>query len=72
MLQGHPGYESGLEISIPAGSLNGEVLVFLGKGMSKKGSKEFGSLRCRVSVTTTEKDKEILQRNAIVLQAMFA
>ena len=71
-LKGHPGFESGLEIVIPPGTFNGEVLSFAGKGMPKKGSKEFGSLRCRISVSVSEKDKEILQRNAIVLQAMFA
>lgn len=71
-LKGHPGYEAGLEIPISPGVLNGEVLSFAGKGMPKKGSKDFGSLRCRISVSISEKEKEILQRNAIVLQAMFA
>lgn len=70
-LRGHPGYESGLEIQIPVGCVNGEVLSFAGKGMPKKGTKEFGVLRCRVIVTVSEKDKEILQRNAVVLRSMF-
>ena len=71
-LKGHPGYPEGLEILIPVGALHGEFVSFSGKGMPKKSTKEFGVLRCRVIVTVSEKDKEILQRNAVLLQAMFA
>lgn len=71
-LQGHPGYPDGLEIQVPVGALHGEFVVFANKGMPKKGTKDFGVLRSRVSITVSEKDKEILQRNAVLLQAMFA
>jgi DnaJ family protein A protein 2 len=70
-LQGHPGYPDGLDITLPVGALHGEFITFEGKGMPKKGTKEFGLLRCRVSVTISEKEKGILQRNAVLLQAMF-
>lgn len=72
MLQGHPGYLQGLEITVPAGTLNGEVIAVTGKGMPRRGSSEFGALRIRVTVTVSEKDKEILQRNHTLIQAMFA
>lgn len=71
-LQGHPGYPDGLEIEVPVGALHGEFVSFAGKGMPKKGTKEFGVLRCRVIITVSEKDREILQRNSVVLRAMFA
>ena len=72
VLLGHPGYPNGLEVAIPVGTVHTEVLTVMGMGMPKKGSSEFGSLRVRVNVTVSEKEKEILARNAIVLQAMFA
>lgn len=71
-LKGHPGYESGLELNLPVGVANGELLAYPGKGMPRKGGKEMGTLRCRVTVTVSEKEKEVLQRNAIMLQAMFS
>lgn len=72
VLQGHPGFLQGLEISIPVGTLNGEVLAIPGKGMRKRGISEFGTLRCRVNVTISEKEKEILERNKSLLSAMFS
>ncbi len=69
-LQGHPGFP-GLEITVPVGTVNGETVTVVGKGMPKKGTGEFGVLRCHVNVTISEKDKEILQRNEALLKAMF-
>ena len=71
-LQGHPGYSQGLEVEIPVGTRNSEVLIMTGKGMPKKGTKEFGLLRLLITVAVTEKDREILQRNAPLIQAMFS
>lgn len=73
MLQGHPGFQSGLPITIPHGVLNGDIVTLAGRGMPipKKGGREFGVVRCRVTVTLGEKEKEILFRNKTLLQAMF-
>ena len=71
MLQGHPGYPQGLEITVNHGTVNGEIITVTGKGMPKKNTSEFGVLRVRVIVTVSEKDKEILQRNKPMIQAMF-
>lgn len=71
VFQGHPGYPQGLEVTVPVGTGNGEVITVVGKGMPKKGSGDFGSLRCKVTVTVSEKDREILVRNASLFQAMF-
>ncbi len=69
-LQGHPGFPD-LEITVPIGTVNGQVVTVNGKGMPKRGSSEFGNLHILVTVTVSEKDKEILQRNAPLLKAMF-
>lgn len=71
-LHGHPGYPDGLEIAIPLASLHSEFVVYPNKGMPKKGTNEFGVLRCRVMVTVSEKEKEKLQSNYVLLKAMFA
>jgi DnaJ family protein A protein 2 len=69
-LQGHPGFPD-LEITVPIGTVNGQVVSVNGKGMPKRGSSEFGNLHVLVTVTVSEKDKEILQRNEPLLKAMF-
>ena len=69
-LQGHPGYPNGLEIEIKAGVLNGEIAVYHDKGMVKK-SGGFGSLHCKIHISVSDKDREVLQRNHVVLKAMF-
>lgn len=71
-LQAHPGYLQGLDVGIPAGTGNEEILQIPGKGMRKKGTNEYGILRLRVNVTVNEKDREILQRNKPMIQAMFS
>lgn len=70
-LQGHPGFETGLEVTVPLGTVNGAVVTVPGKGMPKKGTKEFGSLHLHIKVIVSEKDKEILERNRALLTAMF-
>jgi DnaJ family protein A protein 2 len=70
-LQGHPGFP-GLEITVPVGTVNGETVTVVGKGMPKRGSSDFGNLHIRVTVTVSEKDKELLQRNYTLLKAMFS
>ena len=67
----HPGYAQGLELPVPVGVINGQVLTLAGKGMPKKGLSEFGTLHYRVNVTVSDKEKEILQRNKTLLEAMF-
>lgn len=69
-LKGHPGYPDGLDITIPCGTTNNEVLRITDKGMMKK-DKSVGTLFCRVHVTVTEKDREVLTRNQPLLSAMF-
>lgn len=69
-LQGHPGYPTGLDIQIPQGILHGEVLLVQEKGMRRKGS-GFGNLHCKIHISISDKDREILKRNEPLLKAMF-
>lgn len=71
MLQGHPGYPDGLEVQVPLGIQNGEVLVVSEKGMRRKGT-GFGTLHCKIHISVSDKDREILNRNLVVLKAMFS
>ena len=71
LLQGHPGFPEGLEITVPVGTVNGETVTLNAKGMSKKSSGEFGTLRVRVTVTVSEKERDALKRNNTLLQAIF-
>jgi DnaJ family protein A protein 2 len=66
----HPGYPDGLPLSIHAGVKNTEVLTFAGKGMVKKGGGN-GDLHCKIHISVTDKDREVLNRNHVVLKAMF-
>jgi DnaJ family protein A protein 2 len=70
-LTGHPGYPNGLEIQIQGGVQNGEVVVYHDKGMIKRTS-GFGTLHCKIHISVTDKDRDILNRNHVVLKAMFA
>jgi DnaJ-class molecular chaperone len=70
-LKGHPGYPDGLEIDLPCGTQNGETLKFMDKGFIKKGKQGYGILYCKVNITVSDKDKEILARNEPLLKAMF-
>jgi DnaJ family protein A protein 2 len=69
-LQGHPGYPNGLDIQIPAGIQNTEVLIVPEKGMTRK-SGGYGQLHCKIHISVTDKDREVLARNYVVLKAMF-
>jgi DnaJ family protein A protein 2 len=69
-LQGHPGYPNGLEIQIPVGIQNGEVLLIADKAMPRK-TGGHGPLHCKIHISVTDKDREVLKRNEPLLRAMF-
>jgi DnaJ-class molecular chaperone len=70
-LTGHPGYPDGLDIEVKAGIQNGEVPVYPEKGMMKK-SGGIGSLHCKIHISVSDKDRDVLKRNEPLLKAMFA
>lgn len=69
-LKGHPGYSSGLEIQVPPGFTNGEVLTVKDKGMMKRGG-GVGTLHCKLHIRVTDKDRERLKQHESVLKAIF-
>jgi DnaJ-class molecular chaperone len=69
----HPGFMQGFEIEIPAGTQNAEVLHQKGKGMPLRGSKtEFGDAFVTVQVVALAKEKEVLEKNKIIMESLFA
>lgn len=69
-LQGHPGFPEGYTLEIPPGTRNREVLRKEGDGMVKRhGGK--GDAFVVVTVGFTEKDRDVLIRNKVLLSTMF-
>jgi DnaJ family protein A protein 2 len=69
-LMGHPGYPEGLTIQVACGVQNNKTIIYPEKGMVKKGG-GFGNLHCKIHISVTDKDRDILSRNHVVLKAMF-
>lgn len=72
IIDNHPGFMHGFDVEIPSGTQNDDVLTLKGKGMpirDKKG--EFGDVLITVKVTATAKEKEILEKNKIILESLF-
>ena len=71
-LEGHPGFPNGYTIGIPAGTLHTEVLRKQGDGMPHKGRPHNkGDALITVKIDASIKDKEVLERNKVLLQTMF-
>ena len=72
-LEGHPGFPNGYTIGIPAGTLHTEVLRKQGDGMPHKGRPQIkGDALITVKIDASAKDKEVLERNKVLLQSMFS
>jgi len=60
-LEGHPGYDEGLPIQLPAGSFHGDVYVLSGLGMPMvRENGKYGDLRVRVEASLSEEERERL------------
>lgn len=70
-LRGHPGYPDGLDLTVPCGMTNGEVMRIKEKGMTKRQGGH-GDLYLEIQFKATEEQRAILRRNAPLLQAMFS
>jgi DnaJ-class molecular chaperone len=68
MIKSHPGYKEGLEIDIPAGTQNTEVIQVKGKGMP---GAIYGDLFIHVFIKVSEKEKNVLQSSKAILESMF-
>lgn len=71
-LSDHPGFPAGFEFTTHAGVQNQEVLRISGKGMPIRGKvDEFGDVLITVNVQPSTREKEILEKNKIMVQSMF-
>jgi DnaJ-class molecular chaperone len=71
VLQNHPGFMQGFDVEVPPGTQNEEVLTLKGKGMPLRGKSEFGDVFITVKVVASGKEKEILEKNKIILESLF-
>jgi DnaJ-class molecular chaperone len=80
-VRSHPGHSgnSGLEVNIPCGTQNGEVIVVKGLGMpigqstigqTVQGA-TFGDLYVRVEVTVNEAERKALTNSKAIIQSLF-
>jgi DnaJ-class molecular chaperone len=70
----HPGFagNTGLEVSIPCGTQNGEVIVVKGLGMPLgQSAGGFGDLYVKVEVTVNEAERKALTNSKAIIQSLF-
>ena len=70
LLLTHPAHPSGLLVTIPAGTQNGEVLRIAQEGMPQKSGGR-GALHVTVSVSLTAAERALLKEKSGVLGGMF-
>ena len=71
-LEGHPGFPGGYTIGVPVGTIHTEVIRKQGDGMPRKGRGAKGDVLITVKIDASAKDKEVLERNKVLLQSMFS
>lgn len=70
LLLTHPAHPSGLLVTIPAGTQNGEVLHIVKEGMPQKSGGR-GALHVTVMVTVTAAERALLKEKSGVLEGVF-
>jgi molecular chaperone DnaJ len=75
VIGGHPGFDGGLAVRVPAGVQNGSVIRVPGAGMPILGvdgsSEAKGDVFLLVNVRTTAAERELLAAHAVLLQSVF-
>lgn len=72
VIGGHPGFDGGLAVRVPAGVQNGSVVRVRGAGMSKAGQEgEHGDAFILVNVRTTAEEREQLAAHGVMLRSIF-
>lgn len=65
LLAGHPGWEEGLYVKVPAGAFTGDVFCLKGQGMPVKGeANKYGDLYLRIRVAVRPAERAKLQDDA--------
>jgi DnaJ family protein A protein 2 len=71
LLQGHPGFPSGVPVEIPAGVQNMWTVIVPGLGMPIRGTPKFGDVHITVAVMPTQDELATLRSQNILLKSMF-
>ena len=66
----HPGHPQ-LQVTIPCGTQNGEVIVIKGMGMPLTQSGTFGDLDVKVEVTVNDDERKALTNSKAIIQSLF-
>jgi molecular chaperone DnaJ len=76
VIGGHPGFDGGLAVRVPAGVQNGSVVRVPGAGMPILGSGNAGEAKgdafLLVNVRTTAAERELLAAHAVLLRSVFS
>ena len=70
-IDNHPGFMQGFHVVIPPGTQNQEILTFKEKGMPIRGSQNFGDALITVTVVASAREKEVLEKNKVILESLF-
>jgi DnaJ-class molecular chaperone len=71
-LDGHPGYDSGFFVKLPAGVQNRQEIVVEGCGMPRSGLPGFGDVLLTLTVLCTKEERVVLESQKEILQNLFA
>ena len=71
LLNGHPAHPNGLTVTIPPGTMNGDVVNVSGEGMPRRSTKLRGNLQMTILINVLAKEKEILVKNADTFRRLF-
>ena len=71
VLQGHPGHQNGLTVTIPAGTLRGDTITVKNEGMPRRATTQRGNLQITVSMDLKHEEREKILRNADLIRKIF-
>ena len=71
VLNGHPAHPNGITVSIPPGTMRGDVVNINEEGMPRRSTKLRGNLQMTILVDVLTKEKELLIKNAELLRSVF-
>jgi DnaJ homolog subfamily A member 2 len=71
VLEGHPGFDGGVGIDIPAGVQNRQEIIVEGLGMPRLGGGGFGDAVLVLSVVPTQQERELIEQKKIILEEVF-
>jgi DnaJ-class molecular chaperone len=70
-INGHPAHPGGLTVTIPQGTMRGDVVTITGEGMPRRGTTQRGNLQLTMIVDVNAKEKELLSKHNQLLRTVF-